>query len=83
MKRGVGDCYATNKNRCKLGYRCELAGATDLYINSLNDCHFLLCRKFVRNRPARFATDKTQLPLPVEAIDFVNHTIDIERKTFA
>ena len=42
-----------------------------------------LRRIFVRHRPARLARDKAEFALQIEAVDLVDHAVDVERQLIA
>ncbi len=77
VQRGVLHHDAADRHRFELGDRRERAGAADLDLDILDDGGRLLRREFVRDRPARTARDEAEPVLPVEAIDFVDHAIDV------
>ena len=83
MQCGIGDRYTPNKYWRKLGDWCQLARTANLHINGKYCGELLLCRIFVSHRPARFARDKAKLPLQREAVDFVNHSVDVVRQGIA
>ena len=75
---------AAHRHRLELGDRGERAGAADLDLDVLDDGGRLLGGEFVRDRPARSARHEAKPRLPVEAVDFVDHAIDVvvERGAF-
>ena len=83
MQGGVGYGYAAYKHGRELGYRGELAGAAHLHVNGLHHGDLFLRGVFVRHGPARLAADKAQLLLPGEAIDLVDHAVNIKRQAVA
>ena len=68
---------AADGDRFELGDRRQRAGAADLDLDVLDDRGRLLGREFVRDRPARIARHVTEPLLPIEAIDFVDHAVDV------
>ena len=64
-------------DRLELGDRRERTGTADLHLDRLDYRCRLFRRKFVRNSPARIARDEAEPLLPVEAIDFVDHPVDV------
>jgi hypothetical protein len=67
----------TNTGR-QLGHRRELAGAAHLHVDAEHGGELLLRRVLVRHGPARLARDETQLPLQRQAVDLVDHAVDVE-----
>ena len=78
VQRGIGHGHATHKHRLQLGHRCELAGTADLHVDAAHHGQHFLRRVLVRHRPARLAADKAELALQRDAVDLVDHAIDIE-----
>ena len=83
MQRGIGHRHAADKHRRQPRHRGQLAGAADLHFDGLDRGQHLLRRILVRHRPARLARDKSELRLHGEAIDLVDHAIDVERQAVA
>ena len=79
VQGGVGDGDPAHKHRGQLGYGGEFAGAPYLHINAQNDRELLLRRKFVRYRPARLPGHKTHAALQGQAVDLVDHTVNVIR----
>ena len=78
VQRGVGHGHAADEHRCQLGHRRQLAGAPDLDVDAKYGRQLLLRRVFVRHRPARLTRFKTQLALQAQAVDLVNHAINVK-----
>ena len=55
----------------------ESAQAPDLHVDGLDLGHLLLRGELVCDRPARGARDEAHGPLLVEAIEFVDHAVDV------
>ena len=53
------------------------AGTADLDVDPLQDGRCLLRRELVGDGPARAARDEAQTLLPVQAIDLVDHPVDV------
>ena len=77
MQRGVGHRHAADEHRGQLGHRGQFAGAADLHINGQHGGELFLRRVLVRHGPARFAGHKTQLALLRQAVDLVDHTVNV------
>ena len=78
VQGGVGDDHAAHGHRRQARHRGEGAGAADLDVDGLQHRARLLRRELPRNPPARGAGDETQAVLPVQAIDLVDHPVDVE-----
>src|SRR6267154_691444 len=83
VQSGVTNRGAADEHRFELRDRCELAGAADLNIDIEHARYLFLCRKFVRDGPTWFACNKAESALQSKCIDFVDHSIDIERQAIA
>jgi len=83
VQRGVGHGDAADKHRRQFRNRCELAGAAHLHLDSLHRGQHLLRRILVRHRPARLARDEAQALLQRQAIDLVDHAVDVVRQAVA
>src|SRR6185312_10062759 len=83
VQRHVLHDDAADPDRLELADRRERAGAPDLDLDVLQHGHGALGRKFVRDRPARRARYETQTLLPVEAVDLVDHPVDVVVETGA
>ena len=77
MQRGVGHGHAADEYRRQLGHRRQLAGATDLDFDAEHLGQLLLRRVLVGHGPARLAGDEAQLPLQRDAVDLVDHAVDV------
>ena len=77
MQRRVLHHDAADRDRFELGDRRKGAGAADLDLDVFEDGQGALGRELVRDRPARRARDEAEPLLPVEAVDFVNHAVDV------
>src|SRR5258707_9231901 len=80
VERDVGDDHAADSDWLQAPHRRQLAGAADLDVDRFERSLGLFGGEFVRDRPARRATDLAQPLLPVEPIDLVYHTVDVERE---
>ena len=78
MQRGVAHRGAAHEHRLQLGHRRELAGAADLDVDAVQARGLLLGRELVRHGPARLAALEAQAALPVEAVELVDHAVDVE-----
>src|SRR5580692_4762349 len=77
MQRCVLHHDTADRHRLELGDRRQRTGAADLNLDVLDDGGRLLGGEFVRDRPARAARHEAEPFLPVEAIDFVDHAVDV------
>ena len=77
VQRDVLHDDAADTDRLELADRGQRAGAADLDFDILEHGDGALGRKLVRDRPARRARDETEPFLPVEAIDLVDHAVDV------
>ena len=77
VQRCVRHHHTADGHRLEACDRRKGAGASDMNIDRLDDRRRLLGRKLVRERPARIAGDEAEPLLPVQAIDFVDHAIDV------
>ena len=73
----IGHGDAAHKHRRQLGHRREFSSTSDLHINRQHCGQLLLGRIFVRHRPAWFAGHKAQLALQGQAVDLVDHAINV------
>ena len=78
VQRGIGHRDAAHKHGRQLGHRGEFAGAAHLHIDAQHRGQLLLGRVFVRHGPARLTADKAELALRGQAVDFVDHTINVK-----
>ena len=78
VQRGVGDRHPAHKHRRQPRHGGEFAGAPHLHVDAQHSGDLLLRRIFVGHGPARFARDKAQLALLRQAVDLVNHTVDVK-----
>ena len=69
--------HAADRDRLELGDRGECAGTADLNLDVADDGGGPFGRKLVRNRPTRIARDESEPLLPIEAVDFVDHAVDV------
>lgn len=83
VQRGVGDGDPAHKHGRQLGHRRELAGAANLHLDGLHGGELLLRRVLVRHGPARLTRDKAHLFLQRQAVDLVDHTVDVVRQAVA
>ena len=74
---GIGHNHAADGHRFEPRYRCKCACAPNLYINCFENRRRLLCRKLMRNGPARTARHKAKATLQRQVVHFVNHTVNI------
>ena len=77
MKRCVGHHNAANRDRLQPCDRRQRAGASDLDVDVDEFGNRLLCREFMRRRPARRARAETEPRLKVQPVDLVDHAVDI------
>ncbi len=77
VQRRVLHHDAAHRHRLELGDRRERAGAADLNFDVAHDRGRLLGGEFVRDRPARGARHEAEPLLPIEAVDFVDHAVDV------
>ena len=77
VQRGVGYDHAADGDGLELGDRRQRAGTADLDLDAAQDGSGLLGRELVRDRPARAARDKAEPLLQVEAVDLVDHAVDV------
>ena len=83
MQGGIGDRHTPNKYRCQAGDWRNRARTAHLHFDIQQGSKGLLRRKFMRNRKARRAGDKTQHTLGIKFIDFIDNTIDVIRQARA
>ena len=83
MQCGVGDGDTTDKHRLQTRHRGDGTGAAHLHLDVKHFSEFFLCRKFMRDGKARCARDKAERLLLVEAVDFVDHAVDVIRQRAA
>ncbi len=83
VQRGVGDGDAAHEDRRQPRHGRELAGAADLHVDAFHARDHLLRRIFVCHSPARLAGDEAQLPLQRQAVDLVDHAVDVVGKLVA
>ena len=77
VQRRVGHHDAADGHRLQTRNGRERAGAADVDIDRPDHGRCLLGRKLVRNRPTRIARDEPEPLLPIEAVDFVDHAVDV------
>lgn len=77
VQRDVLHDHAADADRLELADRGEGAGAADLNLDVAQHRHGPLGREFVRNAPARRARDEAEPLLPVDAVDLVDHAVDV------
>ncbi len=80
VQRRIGHGDAAHPHRLQPRDRGQLAGPPDLDVDGVQRGFGLLRRKFMRERPAWCAPDKAQPRLPVEPVDLVDDTVDVERQ---
>ncbi len=83
VQRRIGDGDAADEHRLELRCRRRCPGAADVDDDVLDRRRLLLCRKFVRDRPARRAADEAEFALQREVVDLVDDAIDVERQRIA
>ena len=76
MQGRIGNCHAADENGLQPRDRRKGSGAADLDIDPDDLGEFLLRRELMRDSEPGSARDETQLTLPVEPVDFVNHAVD-------
>ena len=77
VQGGVADHDAADGDGRKAGDGGEGAGAADLDVDAFQHGGRLLRRKFVRDGPAGAAGDEAEAVLPVEAVNLVDHAVDV------
>ncbi len=77
VQGGVGHGDARHLYRLETGDRGDGPGAPHLEFDIEQLGQLFASGKLVRQRPARLARAKTQLTLPVETVDLVDHTVDL------
>src|SRR5450432_4244730 len=77
VQRDILDDDAADADRFKFADRRERAGAPDLDLDIPEHGHGALGRELVRDRPARRTRHEAEALLPVEAVDLVDHAVDI------
>ena len=77
VQRGARHHDAADIDRLELGDRRQRAGAADLDVDAVQPRARLLGRELVGDRPARRAADEAQPLLPVDAVDLVDHAVDV------
>jgi hypothetical protein len=80
VQRRVGHRDAADEDRLQPGDRRDRAGAADLDVNAEHLGQRLFGRELVGDGKTRRPRDKTELILPVEAVDLVDHAIDVVRQ---
>ena len=83
VQRGVGHRHAADKHRRQFGNRRELAGAADLDLDRQHLRQLLLRRVLVRHRPTRLSRHEAELSLQLDAVDLVDHAVDVVRQGVA
>jgi len=83
VQRGIGHRGAADEHRLQARHRRQRAGAPDLQIDRQQCRQRFFGRKLVRDCPARRARHVAELALPVEAIDLVDHAVDVVRQLLA
>ena len=78
VQGGVTDDHTADRHRLQLRDRGQLSGAANLNVDIVERGLRALGREFVRDRPARGARHETEALLPVETIDLVHDSIDVE-----
>src|SRR5689334_23153910 len=77
VQRDVLHDDAADADRLELADRRERPGAADLDLDVTQHGHGAFGREFVRDAPARRARDEAEPLLPVDAVDLVDHAVDI------
>ena len=83
VQRGVGHRDAADKYWRQLGHRRQLAGSPHLDLDRLHRRQLLLRRVLVRHRPTWLPRHKAQSALQLDAVDLVDHTVDVVRQSSA
>lgn len=83
MQGGVGHRHPAHEYRRKAGHWRQRTRSANLDVDAEHGGELLLGRVFVRHRPARLARDETECALQIEAVDLVDHAVDIERQLIA
>ena len=69
--------HAADVDRFQVRHRGQGTGAPNLDADTIEPCFRTLRREFVRNGPTWRTTRKTHATLPIKAVQFVNHAIDV------
>src|SRR4029453_8811160 len=77
VQRDVLHDHAADADRLQLAHRRERAGAANLNLNSFENGDRALCRKLMRDAPARHARYEAEPFLPVDTVDLVDDAIDV------
>src|ERR1700716_6489 len=77
VQRDVLHDDAADSDRLQLADRRERAGAADLDLDIPQHGHGALGWKLVRDRPARRPRHEAEALLPVDAVDLVDHAVDV------
>ena len=80
VQRGAGDGHAADGDGCQPRDGGQCAGAADLDVDRLQHCCGLFGGEFPRDRPAGCAAGGAQAALQGQAVDFVDHAIDLVRQ---
>src|SRR5262245_59265557 len=83
VQRGVLHHDAADGDGLELGDRGERPSAADLDVDAAQDRGRLLGGKFVGERPARRPRAEAEAVLEVEAVDLVDHAVDVVAETGA
>jgi len=77
VQGGVADHDPADGDGVEPGHGGQGAGAADLDVDAFQHCGGLLSREFVGDGPAGAAGDEAQAALPVDAVDLVDHAVDV------
>ena len=83
MKCRAAHHHAADGHGLEIGDRRQRAGAADLNEDAFEFCGRLFRREFMSDGPARRAADEAEPFLPVDAVELVNDTVDIEGQAVA
>ena len=78
VQRGVGDRHPAHKHRRQPRHGGEFAGAPHLHVDTQHGGDLLLRGVFVGHGPARLTRDEAKLVLLRQAVDLVDHTVDVK-----
>ena len=78
VQGGVLDHHAPDRHRQQPRHRGDRAGAAHLDVDGLQDRPRALGGELACDRPAGRAGDETQALLPVQAVDLVDHPVDVK-----
>ena len=77
VQGGIAHGNAAHLHRLQPRHGCQGPGAPHLPVHAIEHGELFLGRKFVGNCPARRLADEAQVPLPIKAINLVDHPVDV------